>query len=230
MDDCMKPAIEPACDATPDQIEQQRRRGRDKKRRPRAAMTEEQRQAVHARDVSEESREADRLANAERKQHAWASLSEQERAAKRKSNAARKQHAWGSLSEEKRAAKRKRDAARKQQAHRSRRFIGVDCEGAGENPSGQQNLVLLNAEGEGSPHRCTRELGAPSTFRAKRHSSGFCRCPARTKRSSSDIFSDMTLRRCFATSEPKPSKISLSPIITAAAERATGRTTIKITQ
>jgi hypothetical protein len=169
MDDCMKPAIEPACDATPDQIEQQRRRGRDKKRRPRAAMTEEQRQAVHARDaerhrrrraaMSEESREADRLANAERKQHAWASLSEQERAAKRKSNAARKQHAWGSLSEEKRAAKRKRDAARKQQAHRSRRFIGVDCEGAGENPSGQQNLVLLNAEGEGFASSLHKGIG-----------------------------------------------------------------------
>jgi hypothetical protein len=131
-----QPITEPSGGNAPDQLEQLRHRARDKKRRQRGAMTAERQQAV-------------RTADAERKQRARRNMTADEKAAERVKAAARKQHAWASLSEEAKAAKRKKDADRKQKAHRSRRFIGVDCEGAGKNEGGQQNLVLLNAEGEG---------------------------------------------------------------------------------
>ena len=84
--------------------------------------------------------------------------------AERAKAAARKQHAWASLSEEAKAAKREKDAARKQKAHRSRRFIAVDCEGAGENAGGQQNLVVLSAKSEGFTSQRHKGIGACGHF------------------------------------------------------------------
>src|SRR5262249_39738458 len=86
-------------------------------------------------------------------------MSEEERAAKREKDAVRKQHAWTSLSEEKKAAKRKKDAARNREKRRRLHFIGVDCEGAGKNARGQQNLVLLCAEGAGFASSLHKGIG-----------------------------------------------------------------------
>jgi hypothetical protein len=133
MDDCMKPATPPAGDTVSDQTERHRHRERDKKQRQRAAMTAERRQAARAAD-------------AERKQRAWTALSEEERDTKRRRDAERKQRAWVALSDDEKDTKRRKAAARNQEKRRQIPFIGVDCEGAGENARGQQNLVLMNAE------------------------------------------------------------------------------------
>jgi hypothetical protein len=129
-----------------DQDGVRRQRERNKKKRQRAAVTAERRQAVRAAD-------------AERKRHAWASLSEEVRAAKRKKDAERKRRSWESLSEEEKATKRNKDAARNREKRQRLRFIGVDCEGAGKNAGGQQNLVLLNAEGEGFTSSLHKGIG-----------------------------------------------------------------------
>lgn len=169
MDDCLKPAAPPGNEAAPSQIEQRRRRGRDKKQRQRAARTEEQRQAVRASDaerhrrrraaMSGAEREANRVANAERYRRRRAAMSEEERAAKRKEDAARRRRVWVSLSDEKKAAKRKKDADRRREKRLAIPFIGVDGEGAGKNEHGQQNLVLLNAEGEGFASSLHKGIG-----------------------------------------------------------------------
>jgi hypothetical protein len=165
MDDCIEMPTPPVNDAPPGQIEQQRRRERNKKQRQRAAMTPQRRQAIRGADAERKQRaranmtaEA-RARDAARKRRASASLSEEERAAKRKKDAARRRRAWASLSEAERAAKRKKEAARNQERRRRLHFIGLDCEGAGKNAGGQQNLVLLNAEGEGFASSLHKGIG-----------------------------------------------------------------------
>src|SRR5215831_9006410 len=64
------------------------------------------------------------------------------------------------MTEEERAAKGKKDAKRNQEKRRQLHFIGVDCEGAGKNAGGQQNLVLLGAEGEGFSSSLHKGIGA----------------------------------------------------------------------
>src|SRR5690242_21522163 len=103
MDD-LSQAHEPALDTDGNR----RLRQRDKKKRQRAAMTDEMRQSVQARDaerhrrrraaMSESEREADRVANAERYRRRRAALSEEETAAKRNKDAARRRRAWASPS------------------------------------------------------------------------------------------------------------------------------------
>ena len=101
MDGSMNPPMEPAGHATFDPIEQRRRLGRDKKRRQRAAMTEEQRQAIRARDaegdrrrraaMTEEQLQAVRARDAEDHRRRGAAMTEEERAAKGKKDAKRNQ-------------------------------------------------------------------------------------------------------------------------------------------
>lgn len=127
--------VDPAGDSAPDQIEQRRRRSRDKKQRQRAALSEEQRQIVRAADAG-------------RKQRDRRNMTAEARATERVKTAERKRQAWASLSEEAKAAKREKDAARRREKRRQLRFIGVALMGAGKNADGQENLVLLNAQEE----------------------------------------------------------------------------------
>src|SRR5262249_54618989 len=90
--------------------------------------------------------------------------SQEERAAKRKKDAARRRRAWASLGEEKRAAKREKNAARNREKRRRLHFIGVDCEGAGTNAAGQQNLIVLGAAGEGFASQLHKGIGACGHF------------------------------------------------------------------
>jgi hypothetical protein len=136
MDDCIKPAIDPAGDTAVMTVE-----------RRQAARTADAERKRHARaSLSEEEKTAKRKKDTERKQRAWTALSEEERDTKRRRDAERKQRAWTALSDDERDAKRKKAAARNQEKRLQIPFIGVDCEGAGENTRGQQNLVLMNAE------------------------------------------------------------------------------------
>jgi hypothetical protein len=229
----MELPIEPAGDDALGPIEQRRRRGRDKKRRQRAAMTEEQRQAVRASDAESHRRRRARDERGGKGRQAregcgahTARLSEEEKAAKRKKKAARRQRAWASLSEEERAAKRQKNRERNQEKRRQLNFIGVDCEGAGKNAGGQQNLALLGAEGKGFASSLHKGIGACGHIESVEAFEWILSLPGKDEAILVGYYFNWDATQILRDIGPRSPKISLTPTTTVPAERGAGRTSI----